>query len=161
MVENEPANDDEITIETTTVTNTTNNTENTAITIVHDSSDGEVNPWKEERWHQENDDTSKRSSDTSIISHNSSGSGTKAGVLISHDKIIVEINSRNESNDNSDIDNGDFLLLDDDEANLENELLNTSHEVMIIKPQVEKNSMHNGVGVNGFDDICTKVQKGW
>lgn len=49
LVENEPANDDDITIETITVTNTTNNTENTTTTIVHDVSDGEANQWKEER----------------------------------------------------------------------------------------------------------------
>lgn len=166
MVENEPANDDDITIETITATNTTNNTENTATTLVNDSSsDGGTNQWKEERWHQENDDTSKRSSDTSIISHNSSGSGVKASALICHDEIIVEINSKNESNENSDIDNGDLLLLDDeenDEGNIENKLLNINREVVIVKAQVENYSIYSGVGVNGYDEIGIKVQKkGW
>lgn len=166
LVENEPANDEE----TTTNTNTT--TENTTTTLINDS-DPIMNQWKEERWHQEfNDDTtSKRSSDTSIISHQSgSGSATKA-VTICQDEIIVEINSQLESNENSDIDNVDLIQDDDDdddededeEANSEQKLLKSckNNDIINIKAQVEVKAMHNGVGVNGFDEICMKIKMGW
>jgi hypothetical protein len=83
-----------------------------------------------------------------------------------HDEIIVEINSRNESNENSDIDNGEIVLQHDDydeedeeETNSEQKLLKSNHtEVITVKAQVEK-SMHNGV--NGIDDICIKLDMGW
>ena len=143
----------------TTVTNTTCNTENTTTTLVHDSSDGGANQWKEERWHQENDDTSKRSSDTSIISHNSSGSGIKAAVTLCQDEIILEINSQHESN--SDVDNGDILLqYDDDEENSEEKLIKVDH---VVKAQIENEneSKLNGAGINGFDENCMKVKMGW
>lgn len=86
------------------------------------------------------------------------------------DEIIVEINSRLESNENSDIDNVDTILQhddegeeedeDDDEANSEQKLLKHHGEIITVKAQVEVKSMHNGVGVNGFDEICLKMQ-GW
>lgn len=118
-----------------------------------------------------NDDTtSKRSSDTSIISHQSgSGSGTKA-VTLCQDEIIVEINSQHESNENSDIDNVDLIQDDEDEdedeedANSEQKLLKTckNNDIISIKAQVEVKAMHNGViGVNGFDEISMKIKMGW
>lgn len=84
------------------------------------------------------------------------------------DEIIVEINSRNESNENSDIDNGEIVLQHDDydeeeeqETNSEQKLLKSNHsEVITVKAQVEK-SIHNGIGVNGIDDICIKLDVGW
>lgn len=85
------------------------------------------------------------------------------------DEIIVEINSRNESNENSDIDNGEIVLQHDDydeddeeETNSEQKLLKSNHpEVITVKAQVEVKSMHNGVGVNGIDEICLKMEMGW
>lgn len=47
-IENETTNDEDTTIEATTATNTTY-TENTTTTLVLDSSDGDINQWKEER----------------------------------------------------------------------------------------------------------------
>jgi hypothetical protein len=127
-----------------------------------------------------NDDTtSKRSSDTSIISHQSgSGSaGTKA-VTLCQDEIIVEINSR--SNENSDIDeNGVELMQDDDEEDEEEEEANSEQKLLKcnnnnskisdnssdLKAQkdVASKTMHNGVGAaNGFvDDVCMKIKMGW
>lgn len=82
------------------------------------------------------------------------------------DEIIVEINSRHESNENSDIDNGDLILQDDDEEEEEDEEANSEQkllksEIITVKAQVEVKSMHNGVGVNGFDEICLKMKMGW
>lgn len=125
--------------------------------------------WKEERWHQENDDTSKRSSDTSIISQSGGGSGPKV-LIISNDEIIVEINGQHGSNENSDIEmdtNGDSLQDDDDEdeANSEEKLLktcNNNNELVAVKIKSDVKTLHNGVGVNGFDEICLKInQTGW
>ena len=107
LVDIEQINDDD-TLETTTNTNT--NTENTTTTIINDSD--ATNPWKGERWHQEcNDDTSsKRSSNTSIISHHSisncgAGAGSARVLVVSQNDIIIEINGgQHESNEeNSDI----------------------------------------------------------
>lgn len=114
-----------------------------------------------------NDDTtSKRSSDTSIISHQSgSGSGTKA-ITLCQDEIIVEINSH-ESNENSDFENGDLIQDEDDDddedANSEQKLLKTmkTNDIICIKAQVDVKAMHNGVGVNGFEEICMKINMGW
>lgn len=83
------------------------------------------------------------------------------------DEIIVEINSRNESNENSDIDNGEIVLQHDDydeddeeETNSEQKLLKSNHsEVITVKAQVEVKSMHNSV--NGIDEICLKMEMGW
>jgi hypothetical protein len=112
-----------------------------------------------------NDDTtSKRSSNTSIISHQSggSGSGIKAATVC-QDEIIVEINSKHESNENSDLENGDLMQDDEDdeeEANSEQKLLKSSKsELITVKAQVE--IKHNGVCVNGFDELCLKIKMGW
>jgi hypothetical protein len=85
------------------------------------------------------------------------------------DEIIVEINSRHESNENSDIDNGDVEILqhdedeedeeEEEEANSEQKLLKS--EIITVKAQVEVKSMHNGVGVNGFNEICLEMKMGW
>lgn len=98
----------------------------------------------------------------------------KAAITLCQDEIIVEINSRLESNENSDIDNVDTILQhddddveedeeedEDDEANSEQKLLKHHGEIITIKAQVEVKSMQNGVGVNGFDEICLKMQMGW
>ena len=91
-----------------------------------------------------------------------------------------------ESNDNSDFDNGDLMQDDDDEdeeeddeANSEQKLLKShsssnnnnnkltnhnnsdSNGVITVKAQVEVKAMHNGVGVNGFDELCMKIKMGW
>lgn len=73
------------------------------------------------------------------------------------------------SNENcSDIEmdtNGDSLQDDDEdeEANSEQKLLescNNNNELVAVK--IHSQSLHNGVGVNGFDEICFKVkQMGW
>lgn len=98
-----------------------------------------------------------------------SGSGTKV-VIVSHDEIVVEINGQQGSNENSDIEidtNGDSLQDDDedDEANSEQKLLktcNNNNELVAVKITSEVKSLHNGVGENGFDEICLKVnQMGW
>lgn len=164
LVENEPEpnNDDDNTLDTSTNPNTT---ENTTTTIINDSDP--ASQWKEERWHQENDDTSKRSSDTSIISHQSGGgSGTKV-LIVSQDEIIVEINGTNENSSDIEMDaNGDSLQDDDedDEANSEEKLLkcNNNNELVAVKIHSDVKSLHNGVGVNGFEEICLKInQLGW
>lgn len=86
------------------------------------------------------------------------------------DEIIVEINSRLESNENSDIVDGVILHHDDDDeededddANSEQKLLKSENhgEIITVKAHVEVKSMHNGVGVNGFDEIRLKMQMGW
>lgn len=167
LVENEPEpnNDDDNTLDTTTNTNTT---ENTTTTIINDSDP--ANQWRDERWHQENDDTSKRSSNTSIISHQSgAGSGTKV-LIVCQDEVIVEINGQHPSNENSDIEmdaNNDSLQDDDEdeEANSEQKLLkmcNNNNELVAVKIQSDIKGLHNGVGVNGFDELCLKInQMGW
>lgn len=166
LVEQEQNIEDDNTLDTTT----NNTTENTTTTIINDSDPG--SQWKAERWHQENDDTSKRSSDTSIISHQSvggSGSGTKV-LIVSHDEIIVEINGQHGSNENSDIEidtNGDSLQDDDEdeEANSEHKLLqtcNNKNELIAVKIPAEVKTLHNGVGINGFDGFCLTInQMGW
>ena len=98
------------------------------------------------------------------------GSGTKV-LIVSHNDIIIEINGQHGSNENSDIEietNGDSLQDDDDdeEANSEQKLLktcnNNNNELVAVKIPSEVKSSHNGVGVNGFDEICLKInQMGW
>lgn len=86
------------------------------------------------------------------------------------DDIIIEINSRHESNENSDIDNVELMQDDDEEeeddeeeANSEQKLLKTNgnKEFITVKAQVEVKAMHNGVGVNGYDELCMKIKMGW
>jgi len=52
---------------------------------------------------------------------------------------------------------------EDEEANSEQKLLKAYriNDIINIKAQVEVKSMHNGVGVNGFDEICMKIKMGW
>lgn len=63
--------------------------------------------------------------------------------------------------------NGDSLQDDDeeDEANSEEKLLktcNNNNELVAVKIQSDVKTLHNGVGVNGFDEICLKInQTGW
>jgi hypothetical protein len=166
--EPEPNVDDDNTLDTTTNTNTT--TDNTTTTIINDSDP--AYQWKEERWHQDNDDTSKRSSDTSISHQSGTGSGTKV-LIVCQDEIIVEINGQHASAENSDIEmdtNGDSLQDEDEEeeeeeANSEQKLLktcNNNNELVAVKVHSDVKSSHNGVGVNGFDEICLKInQMGW
>lgn len=84
------------------------------------------------------------------------------------DDIVVEINGQHESNENSDIEmdtNGDSLQDDDEdeEANSEQKLLktcNNNNELVAVKIQTDVKC--NGVGVNGFDEICLKINRmGW
>lgn len=89
-------------------------------------------------------------------------------MLVCQDEIVVEINGHHESNENSDIEmdtNGDSLEDDDEEANSEEKLLktcNNNNELVAVKIKSEVKSLHNGVGVNGFDEICLKTnQMGW
>lgn len=159
--EAEQTNDDDNTLDTTTNTNTT---ENTTTTIVNDSDPGSER-WKDERWHQENDDTSKRSSNTSIIS--GTGSGAKV-LIVCHDEIIVEINGHDETNSDVEMDTNNDSLQDDEDdesANSEQKLLkasNNNNDFVAVKIQPEVKNLQNGVGVNGFEELCLKInQMGW
>lgn len=92
-------------------------------------------------------------------------------MIVCHDEIIVEINGHHASNENSDIEmdvNGDSLQEDDDEdeANSEEKLLktcnNNNNELVVVKLHSEEKRSPNGVGVNGFDELCFKIsQMGW
>lgn len=63
--------------------------------------------------------------------------------------------------------NGDSLQDDDDdeEANSEQKLLktcNNNNELVAVTIQSDVKGLHNGVGVNGFDELCLKInQMGW
>lgn len=90
-------------------------------------------------------------------------------LIVSQDEIVIEINGRHESNENSDIEmdtNGDSLD-DDDEANSEQKLLkacnNNNNELVAVRiPPEVKGLSNGGVGVNGFDELCLKInQMGW
>lgn len=86
----------------------------------------------------------------------------KAAVALCQDEIIVEINSRIDSNENSDVDNGDILLQydddeEDEETNSEQKLLKSNH-FEEIKAQVE--IKFNGKGDGGINDICLKMKLG-
>lgn len=53
---------------------------------------------------------------------------------------------------------------EEEEANSEQKLLkscNNYNGVVSFKAQVEVKAMHNGVGVNGYDEICMKIKMGW
>jgi hypothetical protein len=112
----------------------------------------------------------RKNKNYSFISHQSAtGSGTKV-LIVCHDEIIVEINGITHSNENSDIEmdtNGDSLQDDDEdeEANSEQKLFktcNNNNELVAVKIQSDVKSSHNGVGVNGFDELRLKVnQMGW
>lgn len=164
LVENETEQNIDDTLSNTLDTTTnTNTTENTTTTIVNDSDPGSER-WKDERWHQENDNTSKRSSNTSIIS--GTGSGTKVQIVC-QDEIIVEINGLHESNSDIEMDTNNDSLQDDEDdesANSEQKLLKTTNnnEFVAVKIHPEVKNMQNGVGVNGFDELCLKInQMGW
>lgn len=92
-------------------------------------------------------------------------------MIVSQDEIIVEINGHHDTNENSsdiEIDvNGDSLQDDDedDEANSEQKLLktcNNNNELVAVKIHADVKTSPNGVGFNGFDEICLKInQMGW
>jgi hypothetical protein len=48
---------------------------------------------------------------------------------------------------------------DEEEANSEQKLLKSCNNNGIIS--VEGKAMHNGVGVNGYDDFCLNIKMGW
>lgn len=140
------------------------NTATTTTTIINDSSDAQ-SQWKEERWHPEKgDDTasinsknSKRSSNTSIISHQSSNK-----LIVTADEIIIETTYLQDS-DLEVTENGVEENSESD-TNSEQKLLhnnNHDHDVIIIKIQKEKDHL-KGVGVNGIDEIYLKINElGW
>ena len=85
-----------------------------------------------------------------------------------HDEIIVEINGQDETNSDVEMDmNNDSLQDDEDDesANSEQKLLkasNNNNDFVAVKIQPEVKKLHNGVGVNGFDELCLKInQMGW
>jgi chorismate synthase len=91
-------------------------------------------------------------------------------LIVCQDEIIVEINGHHESNENSDIEmdiNNDSMQDDEDDesANSEQKLLkasNNNNDFIAVKIHPEVKNLHNGVGVNGFDELCLKInQMGW
>lgn len=185
--EQQEANELSDTLETTTTTATT------TTTLINDS-DAQTQSFHErERWHKENDDTtsinsrrSKRSSNTSIISHQSSNK-----FILNTDEIIIEsfMNGLSNGNNDSDLEMENEIIFQNDEepeddetdnySNSEQKLLNgnsteppnTNHnvkELILIQlddsNEDEKLVKHgNGAGLNGvIDDIFTKfTEMGW
>lgn len=83
-----------------------------------------------------------------------------------HDEIIVEINSHHESNSDIEMDTNNDSLQDDEDdesANSEQKLLKTNNnDFVTVKVQPEVKNMQNGVGVNGFEELCLKINRmGW